>query len=94
MLWKTAKSESARQSIKRADLQSAIKEAVREYDSDCRDLIDVIVERKLPNSQREANWAIKGIRFGRSDRQKVGDAIAIIVKRMQGEFALSEDATR
>jgi hypothetical protein len=92
MLWKLKKSDD-RRLISRADLQSAITEAVKQYDSDCEAMVDVIVERALPRSRLDANWAIKGIRFGRADRQKAGEAITVIVTRMQGEFTLSEQNT-
>ena len=78
-----------RQLISCADLQSAIREAVKQFDPECKDFIDVIVSERRPQSRLDANWEIRGVKFGRSDRNKAGQALSVIVARMQGEFALS-----
>jgi hypothetical protein len=83
-----------RQLISCADLQSAIREAVKQFDPECKDFVDVIVEQRRPQSRLDANWEIKGIKFGRSDRHKAGQALSVIVARMQGEFALSGGSAR
>jgi hypothetical protein len=93
MRW-TDKTADDRQLISSADLQSAIREAVKQFDPECKDFIDVIVEQRRPQSRLEANWAIKGVKFGRSDRHKAGQALSVIVARMQGEFALSAESAR
>jgi hypothetical protein len=89
MLW-IGKSVDNRQSISRTDLQSAITDAVKQSDPDCEAFIDVIIEHAEPKSKFDANWALRGIKFGRSDRGKAAQAIAVIVARMQREFRLSE----
>ena len=91
MLWMD-KSLDERQSISRAALQSAITLAVKRSNRECKDFVDVIVEYAKPNSRLDGNWAIRGVKFGKSDRQKAAQAIAVIVARMQHEFALSETA--
>jgi hypothetical protein len=78
-------------SISRTDLQLAITEAVKKFDPECKDFIDVIIEHTRPDARFGANWAIRGIKFGRSDRRKAAQAIAVIVARMRHEFRLSED---
>jgi hypothetical protein len=90
MPW-TDKTVDDRQLISSADLQSAIREAVKQFGPECRDFIDVIVRARRPQSQLEANWEIKGVKFGRSDRDKAAQALAVIVARLQGEFALSKE---
>jgi len=35
----------------------------------------------------------RGVKFGRANREKANEAIAIIVERMQREFRLSDDET-
>lgn len=90
----TDKPVDDRQAISSADLQSAIREAVKQFDPECKDFIDVIVKERRPQSRLDANWEIKGVRFGRSDRNKAGQALSVIVARLQGEFALSEESAR
>jgi hypothetical protein len=89
MFWRD-KSLDERQSISRADLQSAITQAVKQSDRKCKDFVDVIVGYSSPDSRLDGNWAITGVKFGRSDRQKAAQALAVIVPRMQHEFTLSE----
>jgi hypothetical protein len=93
MLW-IGKSVDNRQPISRTDLQSAITDAVKQSDPDCEAFIDVIIEHAEPKSKFDANWALRGIKFGRSDRGKAAQAIAVIVARMQREFRLSEVLAR
>ena len=69
MLW-IGKSVDDRQPISRRDLQSAITEAVKKSGPDCYAFVDVVIEPAEPKSRLDANWAIKGVRFGRSDREK------------------------
>lgn len=91
MLW-IGKSVDDRQSISRMDLQSAITDAVKQSDPDCNAFIDVIVELTTPKSQYDPNWDLRGVRFGRSDRHKASQAVAVIVARMQREFNLSAES--
>jgi hypothetical protein len=91
MLW-IGKSVDNRQAISRADLVSAITDAVKHSDPECAAFVDVIVQPIKPKSQFAPNWAIKGIRFGRSDRLKATQAIDTIVARMQDEFRLTDEA--
>jgi hypothetical protein len=77
--------------VTRSDLQSAITDAVRKSDPACASFVGVIVRSETPKSRLDANWAIRGIKFGTADRDKSSKAIATIVERMQREFKLSED---
>ena len=58
-------------------------------DPACEPFIGVIVERTKGSSLLEANWAVKGIKFGRADRNKAGNAVNRVVERMQRDFNLS-----
>ena len=78
-----------RKPISREEMQAAITGAVKKADPDCEAFVGVIVERKKRSSLVEANWAIRGIKFGRADRNKAGDAVNRSVERMQREFNLS-----
>jgi hypothetical protein len=79
-----------RKLISREEMQAAITGAVKKADPDCEAFVGVIVERKKRSSLVEANWAIRGIKFGRADRNKAGDAVNRIVERMQRDFNLSD----
>lgn len=89
-LWGSNRSANRLQSISRADLQSAIAEAVKKSDPVCECFVAVIIERVTPKSKLEANWDIKGIKFGLSDRAKSNEAIEAIVARMKREFVLAD----
>lgn len=91
-MFAAARRTDERQLISSSDLEIAIAGATKQSDPDCNNFVGVIVERVWPISRWEPNWAIKGIRFGKSDRQKAEKAIAAIVVRMQSEFKLSNGA--
>lgn len=80
-----------RNSISRDEMQAAITEAVKKADPDCEAFVGVFVERTKRTSLSEANWALKGIKFGRADRKKAGDAVNRIIERLQSDFNLSND---
>jgi hypothetical protein len=84
---------TSRNPISREALQEAITEAVKIADPGCEVFVGVIVERTKPKSREEANWSIRGIKFGKADRNKASDAVAAAVEKMQREFDLSDDAT-
>jgi len=83
------KSSNDRDSVSRDNLQLAITEAVKKADPDCEAFVGVIVQRELPKASLYANWAIRGVRFGRADRDKSSKALATIVERMQRDFVLA-----
>jgi hypothetical protein len=72
-------------------LQTAIAEAVKRGVPECRDFVGVIVQRTNPQSRFDHNWILKGVKFGRADREKANEALTAIVDRMQREFRLSDD---
>ncbi len=82
---------SDRTPISRATLQTAIAEAVRKTEPCCEPFIGVIVELAGSNSASDANWAIRGVRFGRADRRRASEALCKIVELMQRELILSDD---
>jgi hypothetical protein len=82
------KSSDDRSSVSRDRLQSAITEAVKKADPDCEAFVGVIVQRETPKARLDANWAIRGVRFGKADRDKCSKALTTIVDRMQREFIL------
>jgi hypothetical protein len=98
-IWQQAKAFDDRSSISPDDrssvscelLQSAITEAVRKAEPGCEAFAGVIIRRKTPKSRFDANWAIRGVRFGRADRNKSSQALATVVERAQHYFSLAED---
>jgi hypothetical protein len=85
------KSRNERSPISQEQLQSAITEAVRNADPACETFAGVIVQRETPKEHFDVNWAIRGVRFGRADRERSAQALATIVERMQRELRLAED---
>ncbi len=83
--------EPKRQPIARADLERAIAEAVKATGEDCQALVGVILERvSAASSGAVANWTVKGVRYGKSDREACHSALAACVAEKQREFELSD----
>lgn len=80
-----------RAEISLSTLQDAIADAVRKTDASCEAFGGVFVELLRPKSRHDANWEIKGVKFGKTDRAKTNEALATVVERMQREFFLSAD---
>jgi CspA family cold shock protein len=76
--------------IARAALELAIAETVRTADPQCKELIGIIVERIVPTTAGGANWALKGIRYGKADRDLCRAAISTCVEGGQHEFELAD----
>jgi hypothetical protein len=82
--------DSIKRPISKATLEMAITHAVRKSGPDCETFVAVIIERAASRSKSQANWGIRGSRFGKSDRKKASAALATIVERMQRDFSLVE----
>jgi cold shock CspA family protein len=76
--------------IKRAALELAIAETVRERDPQCKELMGIIIERIAPTAAGGANWALKGIKYGKADRDRCSVLVATCVEERQREFELSD----
>jgi hypothetical protein len=87
----TAPGDGGRSLIGSTQLEWAITEAVKKQGAGCEAIVGVIVQRTRPQSRFDANWAVRGVKFGKSDRDKANEAVATIVERMQREFRLSDD---
>jgi len=66
---KTEEPPKKRTWIARAALESALAENVRGSDPQCEGLIEIIVERVVPASPDGANWAVKGVKYGKAERK-------------------------
>lgn len=84
------KNSPTRNLVTRRELQAAITDAVKKSDPDCEAFVDVIVQMQTPKSRFDANWVIRGIKFGKADRYKSTKALIVIVELLQSEFNLSE----
>lgn len=79
-----------RRSIPRAALELIIADAVRDSDPHCASLVGIIVERVVPSSPDGANWAIKGVKYGKADRERCGAATTDFVNKGLREFEISD----
>jgi hypothetical protein len=64
---------------------------VKSSDPQCTGFVGVIIQRETPKSRFDANWAVRGVKFGAADRTKSLKATEMIVERMQRNFLLSDD---
>jgi len=85
------KPSDTRSSVSPERLQAAITKGVKKSDAKCEGFIGVIVQRQTPKARFDADWSVKGVRFGKADRDKCGLALVTIVERMQREFSLAAD---
>jgi hypothetical protein len=76
--------------ITRARLELAIAEAVRSTLPECHTLIGVIVERVVPASPGGVNWIVKGVKYGKAQRDRCRAAIAVCVEEGQREYEVSD----
>ena len=81
---------AAREQIKCTTLESAIATAVKSSDPSCEAFIGVFVERATPTSRAETNWTLKGIKFGKAEREPCNAALSVIVERLKCEFEISD----
>jgi hypothetical protein len=79
-----------RKPIARNALQSDIVQAVRETGAECEALIGVLVERIVPKSRGDVNWALKGVQYGKAERVKCAAAISVVVERLQHEYVIED----
>jgi|ERR1700722_1266756 hypothetical protein len=79
-----------REQIKCTTLESAIATAVKTSDPSCEAFIGVFVERASPKSRAETNWTLKGIKFGKAEREPCNAALSVIIERLKREFEISD----
>jgi hypothetical protein len=72
--------------ITRAALEESLVESVRASEPQCEGLIGIIVERIVPASPDRANWAVKGVKYGKAERERCSAAISKCVEYSQREF--------
>jgi hypothetical protein len=90
MAWGLLSKSDKRSAVSRKRLESAVTEAVKSA-LDCEAFVGVIIQRIEPKSRADPNWAVKGVRFGKADRDKSGKVLATVVEQMHREFSLTDD---
>src|SRR3977135_1281003 len=90
MDWGLLRKSDKRSAVSRKRLESAVTEAVKSA-SDCAAFVGVVIQRIEPKSRWDPNWAVRGVRFGKADRDNLGKVLATVVERMQREFSVTDD---
>ncbi len=81
---------SFREPVKCAILETAITNAVKRSNRNCEPFVGVFVERRAPKSPDEPNWAVKGVKFGRAEREQCNAVLSVIIERLKREFEISD----
>ena len=80
-----------RKPMARADLEQSLADAVRSIAPQCQAFVGVIIERVVPQMPDGANWAVKGVRYGRADRDQCEAALGMSLREKQLEYVLSDE---
>ena len=83
-----------RKPITRAALEQSLADAVRSVAPECQAFVGVIIERVVPETSVGANWAVKGVRYGRADRDRCEAALGMSLHEKQLEYTLSDEQNR
>jgi hypothetical protein len=71
-------------------LEAAITTAVRRSGPSCERFVGVVVGECDPKSIKDSNWTVRGIRFGKAERDSCNSALSLIVERLKREFEIKE----
>jgi cold shock CspA family protein len=80
--------QSNRKPVTSAVLERSIAAAVRKDDPECEPFVGVIVEPVSPTTADGPNWAVKGVRYGRANRDKCEIALDAALREKQRRFLL------
>jgi hypothetical protein len=89
--WYGSRRIDERVSMTSPEIELAIAEAVKKTAPGCEDFIGVVIRQTTPKSRLDVNWELRGIRFGKADREMANEAVTSVVERMQREFRLTEN---
>jgi hypothetical protein len=89
--WLGSRRIDQRVSMTSPEIELAIAEAVKKTAPGCEDFIGVVIRQTTPRSRLDVNWELRGIRFGKADREMANEAVASVVERMQRDFRLNEN---
>ena len=76
--------------ISRAALERTLAERIRASDQRCEGFLEIFIERVVPGSRGNANWTVKGVKYGKAERDQCNIAIARCTKESQLEFEISD----
>jgi len=79
-----------REPIARELLERQLTDAVKASHPDCEAFVGIIIERVVPTSNEDTNWAIKGIRYGAAKRDLCDTALSNSVSETQLKCTLSD----
>jgi hypothetical protein len=91
--WKKRKTTGPTQ-LQAKTLGLAITAAVRKSNPLCENFIGVWIEAGAQTSRGGTSWSVKGIQFGKADREYCGPALATIVERMQKKYELKLNGSK
>jgi CspA family cold shock protein len=77
--------------ITRAALELSLAEAVRQVAPECEGFVGLIIEPVVPDKPDGANWNIKGVRYGKADRNRCEAALVLWLREKQREYILTDD---
>ena len=80
-----------RKPITRAALEQSLADGVRGAAPECQAFVGVIIEHVVPETSVGANWAVKGVRYGRADRDRCEAALGMSLHEKQREYTLSDE---
>jgi hypothetical protein len=87
---KVGQNNPPRQPITRAALEQSIAEVVKAGGADHEGFIGVVVERAAPAQPGGPNWTLKGVRYGKSNRELCAAVLSACVAEKQLQFDLSD----
>ena len=91
MIWKRdTKPEEHRKPVTRAVLEQRLTEAVRTSHAEFEAFVGVVVERVAAASPGSTNWAIRGVKYGRADRDRSSAVLSQCVEEAQREFEVTD----
>ena len=70
-------------------LERVLAERIRASDQKCEGFLKGFIEHVVPTSQAP-NWAVKGVKYGKAERDKCHAAITRCIEESQLEFEISD----
>jgi hypothetical protein len=89
-LKKKSEDHPVRKPMAREALEQALTDAVRASHSEFESFAGVIIERVAPGQPGGANWAIKGVKYGKADRHRSSVVLSHCAEEAQLEFELAD----
>src|SRR3981081_3720805 len=77
MDWGLLRKSDKRSAVSRKRLESVGTDAVKSA-SACAAFVGVVIQRIEPKSRWDPNWAVRGVRFGKADRDNLGKVLVLL----------------